>query len=561
MTVESKESNGIPRVVRPDLFITPDVVGLSVPSSIADGGRLTSKWKLALQWKDGKPEMRDLEESLPLPNGGWLYFDPMPPAPSPKDVAAWSVEGQQQWLSGASVDPAEVFAKVDRAIGDYIDLPPEHERETIGTLASWVVLSYVYPAWPAVPYLFVTGPLGSGKTRVFEILRELVYRPLSSSSVTAPWLFRTLHGKGGTLLFDEAERLRDSDPEARNINTILLAGYKRGQRATRLVGDAFESKEFDVFGLKALAAINGLPPALASRTIPLAMFRADRTSPKARRRVDAEPARWADLRDDLHALAVGPLGQAAIGLAAREDVCNFGNRDYELWQPILAVAKFIDEIGKGRGGGLHGVLTAYASQVISDSEDEQTPEADEILLRALDSRIGQGQSPKPKEILEDALGKEPQLFQRWSERGISEHLKRYGIRARKSNGERRYRDVSAETLAKIAKRYRMDLSPFGAPEGEGQMRDGKNEPAPSPLPTLTVQADLHNGTRSPAKRSQTGHGRSAGTKGVVGSVDKGRPATRRGRAIGRARGGTVAPGRETAETGRKARNAMNGAIP
>ena len=58
---------------------------------------------------------------------------------------------------------------------------------------------------------------------------------------------------------------------------MLLAGYKKGGRAIRLekVGDGFQTVSFEVFGPKCLACINGLPPALASRSIVVPMFRAE----------------------------------------------------------------------------------------------------------------------------------------------------------------------------------------------------------------------------------------------------------------------------------------------
>ncbi len=70
------------------------------------------------------------------------------------------------------------------------------------------------------------------------------------------------------------------------------------------MGDSFQSVSFDVYGPKALACINGLPPALASRAIPISMIRAAADSPKPRRRIDAHPERWQALRDDLHIMAL-----------------------------------------------------------------------------------------------------------------------------------------------------------------------------------------------------------------------------------------------------------------
>jgi len=94
-----------------------------------------------------------------------------------------------------------------------------------------------------------------------------------------PWTWHAL-------LLDEAERLKQTgSPEIGDILSMLLAGNKRGGQATRLepVGDTFETTRFDVFGPKAMTCVAGLPPALASRSISVRMFRAAPGSPKPRR--------------------------------------------------------------------------------------------------------------------------------------------------------------------------------------------------------------------------------------------------------------------------------------
>jgi hypothetical protein len=193
--------------------------------------------------------------------------------------------------------------------------------------------------------------------------------------MTAPCLFRTLHDRGGSLLLDEAERLRESGPESGEIKSILLAGYKAGGKASRLekVGDGFKTVEYDCFGPKAMACIAGLPPALASRCIPFIMFRAAPGSEKPKRRVDADPQRWADLRDDLHVLALESMGPAALELSRRSDVCALGNRNYELWQPLMALAVFLEDRGVA---DLLAVVRSFAERIVESSVDDATPETD-----------------------------------------------------------------------------------------------------------------------------------------------------------------------------------------
>lgn len=278
--------------------------------------------------------------------------------------------------------------------------------------------------------------------------------------MTAPLLFRTLHNRGGTVLLDEAEHLRDNTPDAKEIGSVLRAGYKRGGRASRLeaVGKEFHPKEFEVYGPKALAAINDLPPALVSRCIPILMVRADAKSPKSRKRIDVDERRWIELRDDLHALAVGPLGQNALTLASSEAVCSFSNRHFELWQPLLAIASFVEHHSGGTLEDLTKDVENFARLTIADSQEDQTPTGDEILLRILADKVRGGQSPTPGEILSEAQhGPESELFNRWSPRGVSSRLKRYGFRVHRGGERREYSDITVDSLEAVQQRHGIDL--------------------------------------------------------------------------------------------------------
>jgi hypothetical protein len=329
---------------------------------------------------------------------------------------------------------------------------------TVATLAIWSMLSYCFQAWDAVPYLYVGGPMGSGKSTLFGILNRLVHRPLASSNLTGPALFRTLHDRGGTLLFDEAERLRQSTPDQQEILSMLLAGYRRGGQATRLeaVGDTFRPVAFDVYGPKALACIAGLPPTLASRCIPVMMFRAEPDSPKPRRRIDAVPEEWQRLRDDLHALAL-EHGASWLELAQRSDVCPSGidGRSYELWQPLLALAAWVEGHG---ADGLLCLMQRHALATVEAGKDDQVPEADEVLLEVMTEQVRCGNQPTPGEILTRAKERDASTFDKWIAATVSRRLKAYGIATpKKSHGERRYKNVTLDTLFRIQRHYSIDL--------------------------------------------------------------------------------------------------------
>ena len=448
-------------VFRPERFVTPQVSGLAAPVLGQRDGKPVGRWTLLLQWADGRREKQDLAPRLTVPDGGTLWLSPTPAEPSPaqaRALAGWTASSRRAWLDGApGPDPADVFQRVCRQIATFLDLgPPDVAAGPTGTLALWVVMSYVYPVFDAVPYLYVGGPLASGKSRLFEVLVRLVFRPLASSSLTGPALFRTLHDRGGTLLLDEAERLRYPGPEQGELLAMCLAGYKAGGQATRLepVGDTFRTVSFDVFGPKALACIAGLPPALASRCITLRMFRAGPDCPKPRRRIDAEPDTWRRLRDDLHALALSN-GPAWLALPGRADVCpSMPGRAYELWQPLLALAAWLEGYG---ATGLLALMQAYALAAIEGTQDDATPDTDETLLRLLADALRAGNQPTAGEILAKAKEADEGAFRKWSARGVAEHLKRYSVTTCKVRGRKVYSLRQLDTLHRVQESYNLDL--------------------------------------------------------------------------------------------------------
>jgi hypothetical protein len=447
------------RIIRPEQFHAAEVSGLTVPVVFGEGGKPAARWRLYLRWADGRREVRELSGWLDGPLGCKLWVHPAPGDPSVTAAPGWSAAARRTWIGGAaSPDPAELFRRLCERIALFIDLPTETAAGATATLALWVLLSYCFQAWGAVPYLYVGGPLGSGKSRVFEILARLVFRALTTSNLTAPALFRTLHDRGGTVLFDEAERLRQSTPDQLEILSMLLAGYKRGGQATRLepVGDSFRPVAFDVYGPKALACVAGLPPALASRCIPLMMFRAGPDSPKPARRIDADPAGWQTLRDDLHSLAL-EHGPVWLELAGRTDVCPKGvnGRSHELWQPILALAAWVESHG---AAGLLGLVQQHALAAVEADKDDAVPEADETLLEILAEFVRRGDKPTPGEILTRAKERDPAAFDKWAPQTVSRRLKAYGIAVpKKSHGERRYRAVTPDVLRRVQRHYGIDL--------------------------------------------------------------------------------------------------------
>ena len=476
-------------IVRPERFIHRAVSGLAVAERAVEDGRVVGRWALLLRWADGKRESRPLADCLDLPDKSRLWVHPRPGEPLPTMEPGWSLAARRAWVEGAGApDAAGLFRRLCERIAYFLDLPPEKAPGTLATLGLWSMLSYVYPVFDAVPYLYVGGPLGSGKSRVFEILSRLAFRPRVSSNLTAACLFRTLHQQGGVLLLDEAERLRESTPDVSDILSMLLAGYKRGGRATRLepVGDLFKTVEFDVYGPKAVACIASLPAALASRCIPLTMFRAGPGSEKPRRRIDADPGAWSALRDDLHALAM-EHGAAWLDLPTRSNVCPaMSGRHYELWQPLISLAVWLESSG---ADGLGNVLRRHALETIEAAQDDALPDADETLLRIAAEKVTMGLRFGPSDVLNAAQQADPPMFSRWMSKTVSKRLQLYGfpVPRRSTHGIRVF-DVGLDVLRRIQQNYGVDLG----------VSSLSSLSSPGPVPVTIAAAAIPAGDASDA---------------------------------------------------------------
>lgn len=446
----------VENTIRVERFITPDVSGLTVPVAVPIDSQIIKTWRVYIRWTHGGRESRDCFPTLDLSNGRRLWVHPIPGAP-PEDMSpGWSRFSRDRWLAGEeAIDPSTVFQGVCRYIADYLDFPKDQAPGHTATLALFIVLTYSAAVFQAVPYLFFWGTAGSGKTRALEVLRELTFRPYLSASPSPALVYRTLHIFGGTLLLDEAEKLKNAtrDPAIQELLAVLQAGYRRGGAANRLeqVGETFNPVSFQVFGPKALASIGGPPPVLATRCITIPMLRAGEESPKPKRRIVSDKAQ--PLRDALHVLALDH-GSEFLELPER-DVCPKGifGRNWELWQPILSLASWFEDYG---AEGLLHLLQEHALRLVEQSQEETVPPSDEVLLRILSEKLNE--TPTPGQILDSAKVREPDLFRGWTARKVSEHLKRYGLRTIKSNGIKIYPRSLAGELQRIENTHGIELA-------------------------------------------------------------------------------------------------------
>lgn len=145
----------------------------------------------------------------------------------------------------------ELLARIRAFIHKYVDMPLPFEV----IAAHYILLTWVYEDFDALPYLCVQGDPGSGKSRFLRTIGSLCYKSISSGgAVNAAPIYRFIEAYHGTMVTDESD-FKHSDL-TQDIVKILNCGFTKGSPVLRCEGSdggAYLPKSYDCFSPKILA--------------------------------------------------------------------------------------------------------------------------------------------------------------------------------------------------------------------------------------------------------------------------------------------------------------------
>ena len=129
-------------------------------------------------------------------------------------------------------DTLTLLADIETHIYKYLDVSPNYLKFA----SYYILLSWVYDRFHALPYLRALGDTGCGKSRFLDVIGGLCYKVISASGCVTPApIYRMLRKWGGTLVLDEAD-MKGSD-EYNEVITILNCGFERGRPVIRATKD------------------------------------------------------------------------------------------------------------------------------------------------------------------------------------------------------------------------------------------------------------------------------------------------------------------------------------
>jgi len=212
-------------------------------------------------------------------------------------------------------------------------------------IALWIAHTHALAAFDVTAYLDVrSAARRSGKSRLLEVIRELIPSPELVAQLTEAATFRLIEDQARppTLLIDEVDAIFKGPPTERTegLRALLNAGYRRGLTVPRCVGMGRSIKvhRFPTFCPKAFSGIgSSLPDTVTDRSISIVLPRRKQRSEPV---VKLRPRTYGPEATKVREMFAMWAGAAVKRLGhAEPEMPDLGNdRAEEVWEPLLAIA-------------------------------------------------------------------------------------------------------------------------------------------------------------------------------------------------------------------------------
>jgi len=277
-----------------------------------------------------------------------IGFDNIP-AQLPK---RWGLKNIKSFLDGTDKKPVgkELLKNIIERYTKYL-----YKRNNTWYKVSslWDIGTYLYMCFEAYPLYELRGLAGTGKTKENVVSSYISFNGgqimINPSEAT---LFRETDEVRGTKYFDEAEKLfvfnKLTKQYEGDVRTELInASYTKEGRVPRQekIGNKFVTKWYSPYSPTRLTSINGLYGATETRAITQITTK----SPNDDDRGEVDPAEdrnnkvWENIRDECYRFALYNWKEIKEIYNNFPKKIGLKRRDYQIWKPLLSIAKFISE--------------------------------------------------------------------------------------------------------------------------------------------------------------------------------------------------------------------------
>lgn len=288
------------------------------------------------------------------------------------------------------VDAGELYNKIRKVYTDHIVLENSCNYDY---MALFDICSYFVPVFDVAPQVHIQGFKMCGKTKLMTASSLMSFNGTLMTSFTMATVFRYVDEACPTLYIDEADKLMQSKRDGiEELVAMFNAGYKKGSRVPRC--DKQNNVQwYDVFGPKVYGSINTIPNDFASRCHKIVMIKAFGSSERAEKALKDNNPIFQEIRDNMYGFALQNWLEIKEMYEELENKTKLKHREWEIWKPILVMAKYISE-------ELYIQMVDFAQMSIENQKAEEDASGgwEVLLIKAMGIIVGRMQYYSIKEI-------------------------------------------------------------------------------------------------------------------------------------------------------------------
>lgn len=264
-----------------------------------------------------------------------------------------------EFVNGKTVKANALYSSIKQLFKKYVVVSDEF----FDVIVSYIMMTYIYILFQVIPYLWINGEKGTGKSTIMKIMSKLCFNPMFCSNVNPANIFRQIDNDGSTIILDEFEKMYGEDKQ--EIIKILNQGFNIDGVVPRCVGQSNQIRKFRSFSPKIMGGISNIDDVLFERVIKYTTKKVKNiTVPKFREDKDTK-MELNKLVDDLYifGLIYAPkikeiYDKAEVGFK------GYTLREDDLWNPLLCIAKIIDT--ENENTNVTDNLLKYAKQLSNE---------------------------------------------------------------------------------------------------------------------------------------------------------------------------------------------------
>jgi hypothetical protein len=290
-----------------------------------------------------KTDVHIIQQSKYEHNGKMYMFEPNTDNKERRLVKLnerWSRELLYSSRYNSTIDKQSLYYKLKNRLKAHVKLENEIEYNLI---ISWIIMTYFYPIFPAIPYLHIKAVKGSGKTTTLDFIKLTAFNG-SKEIATVASMRDKIDGQRSTFIIDQADNSLGTKSNNAMVDIFTDSYKKSGGKVSKMVEEKRKHVvvDFDTYCPKAFASIRELNQDLRDRCIQIQLIR----SKENLAFLDTDSPVWLELRNELYKLLISNFGNI-------KNIFNELNSKYlesnkmigrklELWLPIETIMNLME---------------------------------------------------------------------------------------------------------------------------------------------------------------------------------------------------------------------------